>query len=494
MQSSHKIEGAALSTAQNSHEVPEQLNHGPASSSSTISSAVQTGLVEATSFLSPIHTLPSELLVEIFHWILLGSPPRRKLATVCRRWKEILLQTPTLWTELEVCYRYEGEQTYESRRLQRRIELSQSTLLDVKINISQDWETKYGVELFEMVLDTGPDRWRKLTIQCWGERSNCGDELVHKLVGKRLSALQYLSITCHFWSNKFVSAIGELLIQSKPKIENLTIIGNLFGPYTDAHVFKYVKFLSVQISSMRQLRGFSSLQEIDVWGYGDPDPASFPPLPSRASFAVLNRRSLATLQVTHLRHLEINKWSGYFGHTVIELPILISLTFGDGSLGNVRNILAPKLQTLKIMGASGDNKSQQHKEITDLFTTAPPVLFVRPTDLTLWTTMSVETLIFILKSWPQMQHLTFIFDYARVDHGFFHLFLRPEPLCLNLINLRLDAKAWDFIKNKDELEWIERGIFQLRENLPLELIAWREPTKPDIWHEMRRNGSGNVLI
>ncbi|KAH9940092.1 uncharacterized protein BXZ73DRAFT_99093 [Epithele typhae] len=60
----------------------------------------------------PIHRLPPELIAKIFSTVLLSCAftevtdelpeSRMRMALVCRRWKDLILSTPTLWTTLNV--------------------------------------------------------------------------------------------------------------------------------------------------------------------------------------------------------------------------------------------------------------------------------------------------------------------------------------------------------------------------------------------------------
>lgn len=458
-------------------EAPDEVPGDPTIFPYSAYNAPQFVVVKESASIASIHRLPPEILTEIFRWITQGRPPSRNLASVCKGWEELLQQTPGFWSNIRVRF-HEAEHLQELQRIRRRIELSQSALLDVEMNISTGIGGVWGLEIFELVLDTGIERWRSLTVISCGENS-ISNELSSRLSGRYFSALRYLTVyDGRYRSNGLVSAIGVLLVQSKPRIEELDINGNLPRAYTNAEVLKYVRRVKMPAYLASRLQGLSSLQEIDVQGLVDAK--SFPPLPCRAKFEFLQRDSLKIIQIAHLRHLEVEKWLGTCSEPIIELPELISLSFGDGSLLNVTNILASNLQILKVTDSPGQGDID-YMVITAIINRSPVTVFVRPTHLTLQTKMPAQNLLRVLKNWSQVLHLTLVLDYQSIKHSFFEIFVQAEEtLCPDLINLRLDAESLHVSDEVEKWDGMAREIHRSRENLPLEYIAWR--LRPHAWH------------
>src|SRR4051812_38078766 len=96
-----------------------------------------------------VQILPSEVLMEIFKWHIGECAPSRRLALVCKPWRSLILDTPTLWCNLyagplrpnpssEPSFRplmSSQEQDEISEKmcatLERRIRLSRSALLHI---------------------------------------------------------------------------------------------------------------------------------------------------------------------------------------------------------------------------------------------------------------------------------------------------------------------------------------------------------------------------
>jgi len=125
------------------------------------------------SLITPIHCLPNDVLSDLFALITLSSfewienDPSVQLSQVCRRWREVALSTPALWTRIRVSYR-DG-----SKDPSHRINLSLSRSMNLPIIIYQNVTVELGrpgtqaytlVFSIVRILRPSSNRWKAATI------------------------------------------------------------------------------------------------------------------------------------------------------------------------------------------------------------------------------------------------------------------------------------------------------------------------------------------
>src|SRR4051812_17415306 len=99
---------------------------------------------------SGVHKLPNELIVDILQSVIGGETPSQHLATVCKRWKALQLNNPLFWQKLGAYFVDDDQLAFHASRLQRRLELSQETLIHITLDVSA-YQEGYSKLLFEIL-------------------------------------------------------------------------------------------------------------------------------------------------------------------------------------------------------------------------------------------------------------------------------------------------------------------------------------------------------
>ncbi|KAJ7053587.1 hypothetical protein C8F01DRAFT_1375148 [Mycena amicta] len=134
-------------------DLPPHLHHRL----TDIDAAIAALRVERGTILGELHTTPSlinltpEIIAEIFLWFAAEEPIRGPflLAVVCKRWREIALACPRLWTKLFVPEK-DSSSRYQDRThsmIERFLQRSAALPLEVSIE-SMDFAGLAGVDLF----------------------------------------------------------------------------------------------------------------------------------------------------------------------------------------------------------------------------------------------------------------------------------------------------------------------------------------------------------
>ncbi|KAF7298614.1 F-box domain-containing protein [Mycena indigotica] len=110
-----------------------------------------------------IEGLPSEMLAEIFVWYsrIADCGPPVLLALVCRRWRDVVFNTPMLWTRIDF-----GERGNTKTAIQNRLHRSGSTALDVRFAGIQEWPSAAADnenDGFEALVDQS-HRWHSCVV------------------------------------------------------------------------------------------------------------------------------------------------------------------------------------------------------------------------------------------------------------------------------------------------------------------------------------------
>ncbi|KAL0564759.1 hypothetical protein V5O48_017278 [Marasmius crinis-equi] len=143
----------------------------------------QAGLEKAMkkyrTLLSPIHRLPSEVLLEIFqhccHTNTLSDPqvpPALALSRVCGRWRDIAVSSPRLWSSITISQFRSRDKVEHSRRQRMttcltRLFLERSKNAPLKLKLRFPWdpsEVDYSNGMVMDLLGAQSKRWEELTI------------------------------------------------------------------------------------------------------------------------------------------------------------------------------------------------------------------------------------------------------------------------------------------------------------------------------------------
>jgi hypothetical protein len=434
-------------------------------------------------FVAGIRRVPNEILVEILKHYLGDGLPDRRLASVCKGWKALLQHTPSFWRNLQASFIFAREVEHEVTVLERRIELSCSTLLDVTFNgPNHNIYERRSTDLFKLISKTGIERWQSLKISSTYSLHNMDTSLEGIFTGK-LSALQ--SLHCDiagFLSpdkDPFIP-IYQLIIQSSPPIERLTIYGPNPQLFQGSSIFHRVHELKATATTVSQLVPLHNLKTLRINGWPGHDFSAFhgwPPLPTYTLFVYeLTRQQLDALSRQSVTEFVVTNLIGDASGVIIDFPELTSLSITEGGFCSIENIFAPKLTELQITDHWGNAPSRK-KKISDTISflrERPNNIMLGPTTLTLNIPVNTTAVLAILQHWPQLQHFTLTFGNNFAWNATFpNAFTRKKsPVCPELRTLRLILKIKDFEVKQEQWKKIVMSIYLARRNTPLQTIAW----------------------
>ena len=104
-----------------------------------------------------IDRLPTEILLSILIHAQPNFRRKRQLVGVCRRWKNIILDSPMLWSLIVVS----GEES--SKSIRTHLKRSGNALLDILIEV-EDWSSYRGLESSLAILVAHAHRWQSLCL------------------------------------------------------------------------------------------------------------------------------------------------------------------------------------------------------------------------------------------------------------------------------------------------------------------------------------------
>ncbi|KAI6046678.1 hypothetical protein EDC04DRAFT_1245398 [Pisolithus marmoratus] len=270
--------------------------------------------------ISPINCLPAELLLQAFKFYLEAVPDtcdvyrhsKRELASVSRRWRDVILHSPSLWTTINVT------SYWSEARAKTYVARSSQSLLDINFrrwNVNRD--ERIFTALFN-VLASSAHRWRSFTIQ-----PNISD-LHRSLLLEKLNHLSFPSLKrVSIW--KFPGSFAWqaepyepifLHPESSPHLERVHLQVNM-RTFDTFHVPSSTSALSLDFSgfhldrhpSIFESHLYRGLTSLHI--FGDPVDSSLPPdciqLPLLEEFTCKVERGRAlihALVAPNLKHFD----------------------------------------------------------------------------------------------------------------------------------------------------------------------------------------------
>ena len=158
---------------------------------------------------APIDRLPNELLMQIFKLSVHESG--LELAGVSRRWRDVILHCPGLWTTIIV------EERMSLPKLKTHVARSSESLLDIEIQLRKEPSLNTVLD----VLIPCTHRWRSLVIHCFND-----DLLKNMLTTMKCTtypSLTHLSIRSV--RNYPPSMASQFYSGSCPRLEHLELEG-----------------------------------------------------------------------------------------------------------------------------------------------------------------------------------------------------------------------------------------------------------------------------
>ncbi|KAJ7625875.1 hypothetical protein FB45DRAFT_922526, partial [Roridomyces roridus] len=188
--------------------------------------ALQTSMRSLIPSVAPIRWLPSELLLSIFHYTwdrrLKFSPSdrvpfddMRTLAHVCFRWYRLILDTPTLWTQIYFEALFAKPPDAVAKALSMALKRSMEASLDLEVRNDRGHEREVTEEPLR-VLATSSHRWRSATFY--------GSEMPEDIL-QRVPRLERLSIQASKPSlrSRWINAVK---VADMPRLQYLVLAGS----------------------------------------------------------------------------------------------------------------------------------------------------------------------------------------------------------------------------------------------------------------------------
>ena len=174
---------------------------------------------------STINRLPTEILVLILDLdVHTHHDPGRKqnLASVCQRWRDVILQTPCFWSTIYVAS--------DASSIMTHLEKSRGTLLDIVIEGGLFSLPRHLALLPGLDIVTGcPHRWRSLLVITTGsspddDSEDYGEKLLAEFIADRINRLHFPSLkSIAIFSLCDVGYLDFLSIARAPALEHLEL-------------------------------------------------------------------------------------------------------------------------------------------------------------------------------------------------------------------------------------------------------------------------------
>jgi hypothetical protein len=447
------------------------------------------------SFMPGHRQIPDDIVVEILQWHLQGRTPRRTLALVCKGWRALLLHTSSFWRALEAYLVCPDSFEREIDTLSKRIALSRSTLLDITLtlrdNYNEDdilydfYESPLKMDLFVLIAETGIERWRSLKLQCDRSWSWYIDqpslEGIFRGTATALQALEFQeSEGFNLLDLDPFSPIYEIILQSRPRIKEVTFTGPIPLVFRGSRIFQSASKVTANATAFQHLVPFNNLQELCINNWSsNPQYASLPPLAMHTKLCGhIPRCHLQSLQRHNVVSLRVWRISSADVDTIIDFPELISLSIDNDGIAALERISAPKLANLSLALECTDllTRRLEISRMVYIIQNKSQNIMIRPTSLTIAIPISTTAVLELLQLWPQLQHLDLTFGNEFAWKGVFpNAFTRKNnPLCPELVTLRLQSHSDIFKINMRHWDEIAKAILAARKDFPLNRIEWRD--------------------
>lgn len=324
----------------------------------------------------PVNRLPYELLSSIFQVAIEDSETNEiTISHVSRWWRSIAINSPTLWTQIEV-NDSEASSTLASVYLER----SSQSPLDVKYSRSHS-----SIQTFTDMILPHIDRWRSLSLEI--DNADDGTAFFRLFRMKSAPMLQKLDFDVGTWPGFLNVPYHEpVFLRGTPSLREFTLWGTAYtcaiSAFTTLEVIHLHRGLSGQnhaeflFDDYTKLHAFlgdqPSLQNLVIHGdiLGDVASAPIDPQLVLSNLRTLEFRasdSAIDLMII-LEHILAPKLSCViiqvddddlvFEHASVVLPQVTDLVYTSGNLNIERSAIAwlphifPNVETLGISGIS----------------------------------------------------------------------------------------------------------------------------------------------
>jgi hypothetical protein len=367
-------------------------------------------------FIQSLRVVPLELFEQILILAVEDGTSKQTLQSVCKCWREAVLNIPRLWSNISV--EVPRSIIKSVPFLKRRIELSKGAPLNVTLS-ARCGERKLGIikTLHSLVFATGTDRWRSLTILD-GENEGLKEWITSSFHGEFPSLeeldIQYLYNPGIDIYNPIYDSIGTTanhinsccLVEGQTWPEFLERLPDFHSSLVTAKVgIPLVEPLKSPNLLNLELRGslpIVHLPELD-----------FPP---NLSLPSLSLDLFQHHKFDRVTHLTVHRIDAERSRTIwtATLSALLSLKCLTANLSGLPCIRAPHLQYLYMGEWPSDAETwggrrranDESQETTNIFQAKQFSVHIKPTSVHLESFASVQLLCIILKKWPQIEYLS----------------------------------------------------------------------------------------
>jgi len=226
----------------------------------------------AQCFVTPIHRLPAEILMDIFRFVFDINPI--KVVLVCRRWYRVVEEMRLLQLPLEL-----GTWT-DPDMVQRALRGMARRLLNITVHTDQDFE--FGGSIGEpysalAIAAKNASHWRSLTVHSLPRSGRLSDPSIHRLIASMdispMSRLKEVKLTSEMEPSPLVDRllqnIGATAMESLIKLETNSLYSVRFLLQTSStYTFRSLTTFRAVVQKMDEpidlLPHFSKLEVLDV--------------------------------------------------------------------------------------------------------------------------------------------------------------------------------------------------------------------------------------
>jgi hypothetical protein len=371
--------------------------------------------------LSPIQRMPIELVTEIISYVLASGMDKQQIASVCKSWKSIVLNTGRFWREIKI----DNSSTTPAslQRLKRALELSGSGTLVVSLYwYSSDEDSRYHLlEHIRAVTDAGIYRWQSLHL--WGGFiPNDQPNPIADILKGNFSSLRSLTISRGYPrpnEQNIFEPIYRLIAETCPGLHHFSfspgeIPESLIRPSIYRNLTS-IEASAVNIAKVRPKfdvpnlyikypnyrRGVESFEMFEL-----PHTTTF----NQITMTHLSKCGLDRVEVLTVRKILPNRNEDSKAVRFPNLRTLeICVTESDHLLWLFFSE-APKLSHLKVYNFGIPNLRLTNDFVEQVFKAGKHRIGISPTHLDIRVPLTVGMTLRILKHWPQIQDLTLYWD------------------------------------------------------------------------------------
>jgi hypothetical protein len=360
--------------------------------------------------------MPIEVVTEIISLALASGMGKQQIATVCKSWKSIVLNTGRFWRDITIDYRSATSASLE--RLKRVLELSGSATLAVSLEWRprNDYLQHQLLEHLRAVTDAGIHRWQSLHLT-GGLIPNDQPNSLSEIFEGNFSSLRSLTVRQIVpppdQQNVF-EPIFCLIAETCPGLHHLSFAPSEIPELlTRSSIYCDLTSISASAADIAKVRPKFDVPNLYIEGSYDRELESLEAfeLPHTTRLDQITIAQLSKCGLDQVKALTLWKILGDRNEDskTIRFPNLQTLDIRVSEYGHLPWLLfseAPRLSHLKIYDAGVPNPRAVKDFIHRVFHSGKHRVKISPTCLELRIHLTDLLTLRVLKHWPQVQDLT----------------------------------------------------------------------------------------